>query len=150
MIRDKNIVLGVTGGIAAYKALDLVSSLTKLGANVDVIMTKSAAEFVAPLSFMSLSHNMVSVDMFSEPRTWDIRHISLAKKADLFAIVPATADIIGKIAGGIADDMLSTTVMATKAPVVIAPAMNTAMYDSSIRRRDASRAVTPGRGSWPA
>ena len=131
MILDgKNVVLGVSGGIAAYKACEIVSRLKKLGANVDVIMTKSAAEFVTPLTFQSLSLNKVTVDMFEEPKYWEIGHISLAKKADLFLIAPATANIIGKLAGGIADDMLSTTAMATKAPVLIAPAMNTNMYEN--------------------
>lgn len=127
-----NVVLGVTGGIAVYKACDLVSRLKKLGANIDVIMTKSATEFVAPLTFQSLALNRVVTDMFEAPREWDIEHISLAKKADIFVIAPATANIIGKIAGGIADDMLSTTVMATRAPVLIAPAMNTQMYENPI------------------
>lgn len=139
MIKGRNIVLGVSGGIAAYKSLDLVSTLTKLGANVDVIMTRSAAEFVTPLSLQSLSHNLVCSDMFEEPKSWDIRHISLAKKADLFVIAPATANIIGKIANGIADDMLSTTVMATKAPVLFAPAMNSNMYENPIVQANIDR-----------
>lgn len=128
----KTIVLGVCGGIAVYKALDIVSRLKKKDINVHVIMTKSATEFVTPLSFQSLSQNMVMCDMFEEPRAWEIQHISLAKKADLMLIVPATANIIGKVANGIADDMLSTTIMATKAPVVFAPAMNTNMYQNPI------------------
>lgn len=132
MFENKTVVLGVTGGIAVYKALDLTSRLGKLGINVKVIMTKSAAEFVSPLSFQSLSKNPVAVDMFEEPKSWEIRHISLAKAADVFAVVPCTANVIGKIAGGIADDMLTTTVMATKAPVLIAPAMNTNMYENPI------------------
>lgn len=128
----KNVVLGVCGGIAAYKALDVVSTLRKNGINVDVIMTEHAAEFVTPLSFQALSYNAVIVDMFEEPKVWEIQHISLAKKADLILVVPATANIIGKVANGIADDMLSTTIMATKAPVVFAPAMNTNMYENPI------------------
>ncbi|KPU43981.1 coenzyme A biosynthesis bifunctional protein CoaBC [Oxobacter pfennigii] len=132
MLSGKNIVLGVSGGIAAYKALDIVSKLKKLNANVDVIMTSSAAEFIKPLSFQALSQNPVIIDMFEEPKQWEIQHISLAKKADIFVIAPATANIIGKVANGIADDMLSTTVMATKAPVLLAPAMNTNMYESPI------------------
>lgn len=127
-----NVVLGVTGGIAVYKACDLVSRLKKLGANIDVIMTKSATEFVAPLTFQSLALNRVVTDMFDEPKVWEIQHISLAKKAAIFVIAPATANIIGKIANGIADDMLSTTIMATRAPVLIAPAMNTKMYENPI------------------
>ena len=132
LLDNKTVVLGVTGGIAAYKALELTSKLVKSGAQVKVIMTKSAVEFVAPLSFQSLSGNPVAIDTFDEPKSWEIRHISLAKAADVFAIVPCTANIIGKIAGGIADDMLTTTVMATKAPVLIAPAMNTNMFENPI------------------
>lgn len=128
----KNVVLGVSGGIAVYKALDIVSQLVKKDVEVDVIMTKSATEFVTPLSFQSLSSNAVIVDMFKEPKHWEIQHISLAKKADIMLIAPATANIIGKIASGIADDMLSTTIMATKAKVIFAPAMNTNMYENPI------------------
>ena len=132
MLEDKNIIVGVTGGIAAYKAVEVVSRLTKLGANVEVIMTEAATEFVKPLTFQSISHNPVRQDMFSPPKNWDVEHISLAQKADLMMLVPATANIIGKLANGIADDMLSTTVMATTAPVLIAPAMNTKMYENQI------------------
>ena len=123
----KNIVIGVTGGIAVYKAVDVVSKLTKKNYNVHVIMTKAAQKFVSPLTFQSISMNYVVSDMFNEPKNWEVEHIALAQKADLFIIVPATANIIGKIANGIADDMLSTTVMATNAPVLITPAMNTNM-----------------------
>lgn len=126
-----NVVLGVTGGIAVYKACDIVSRLKKNGVNVDVIMTKSATEFVGPMTFQSLSNNRVVTDMFDTNFYWDIEHIALAKKADLFLIAPATANIIGKMANGIADDMLSTTVMATKAQIIVAPAMNTNMYENS-------------------
>lgn len=136
MQEKRTVVLGVTGGIAAYKALDIVSRLRKKDINVHVIMTKSAAEFVTPLSFQSLSQNYVVKDMFAEPKSWDIEHISLASKADLFVIAPASANMIGKIANGIADDMLSTTVMATKAPVLLAPAMNTNMYDNPIVQKN--------------
>jgi phosphopantothenoylcysteine decarboxylase/phosphopantothenate--cysteine ligase, prokaryotic len=128
----KNVVLGVSGGIAAYKALEIVSLLVKQNINVDVIMTKSATEFVTPLSFQSLSQNMVICDMFAEPRAWEIQHISLAQKADVLLVAPATANIIGKVANGIADDMLSTTIMASKAKVIFAPAMNTNMYENPI------------------
>ncbi len=128
----KNIVVGVTGGIACYKAVEVVNDLTKKGYNVDVIMTENAQKFVTPLTFQSLSHNKVVTGMFDEVDKWDTEHISLAKKADLFLIVPATANVIGKIAGGIADDMLTTTVMATRATVMIAPAMNTAMWENPI------------------
>lgn len=136
MLKNKTVVIGVSGGIAVYKALDIVSRLKKLGANIHVIMTKSATEFVTPLSFQSLSQNYVVCDMFEEPKTWDVEHISLAKKADVFLIAPATANIIGKMANGIADDMLTTTVMATKSKVLIAPAMNTNMYENPILQRN--------------
>ncbi|MDR5586947.1 MULTISPECIES: bifunctional phosphopantothenoylcysteine decarboxylase/phosphopantothenate--cysteine ligase CoaBC [Clostridium] len=128
----KCVVLGVSGGIAVYKALEVVSLLRKQDVEVRVIMTKSATEFVTPLSFQSLSQNMVIYDMFSEPKAWEIQHISLAEKADVFLVAPATANIIGKVANGIADDMLSTTIMATKAKVIFAPAMNTNMYENPI------------------
>ncbi|SHI04172.1 bifunctional phosphopantothenoylcysteine decarboxylase/phosphopantothenate--cysteine ligase CoaBC [Sporanaerobacter acetigenes] len=128
MLEGKNILVCVSGGIAAYKVVDVVSRLKKLNANVNVIMTKSATNFVAPLTFQTLSQNFVNVDMFEEPKTWEVEHISLAEKADLVLIAPATANVIGKIANGIADDMLTTVVMATKAKVIFAPAMNTNMY----------------------
>lgn len=136
MLTGKHIVLGVTGGIAAYKAADLVSRLKKTGAEVHVIMTKHAAEFVMPLTFQTLSQNPVVTEMFEAPPTWDVEHISLAKKADLFVIAPATANVIGKLASGIADDMLTTTVMATRAPVLLAPAMNTNMYLNPVVQRN--------------
>lgn len=132
MLKERNIVIGVCGGIAAYKVCDLVSRLRKAEANVDVIMTEAAVNFINPLTFQSLSSNVVVVDMFKEPNHWEIQHISLGKKADVVLIAPATANIIGKIANGIADDMLTTTVMATKAPVIFAPAMNSSMYENSI------------------
>lgn len=143
---EKTIVVGVCGGVAAYKALDVISSLRKKNINVNVIMTKSALEFVTPLSFQSLSQNMVVTDMFAEPKAWEIQHISLAKKADLMLIVPATANIIGKVANGIADDMLSTTIMATTAPVVFAPAMNTYMYKNPIVQENISKLKKLGYG----
>lgn len=129
---SKNVVLGVSGGIAAYKALEIVSQLKKKNIEVNVIMTKNATEFVTPLSFQSLSQNAVAVDTFNEIKAYEIQHISLAEKADVMLIAPATANIIGKVANGIADDMLSTTIMATKAKVIFAPAMNTNMYENPI------------------
>ncbi len=132
----KNVVIGVSGGIAVYKVLDVVSKLKKLNINVNIIMTKSATQFVTPLSFQSLSQNYVVCDIFDDPKTWDVEHISLAKKADLFLVAPATANIIGKIANGIADDMLTTTIMATNAKIVIAPAMNTNMYKNKILQKN--------------
>lgn len=136
MLSNKNVVLGVCGGIAAYKACELTSRLKKLNANIDVIMTKSAAEFVTQLTFQSLSLNQVITDMFEKPKYFEIEHISLAKKADIIVIAPATANVIGKLASGIADDMLTTTVMASKAIKLIAPAMNTNMYENIIVQRN--------------
>lgn len=124
-------VLGISGGIAVYKVCHVVRGLKKLGANVDVIMTKNATEFVTPLTFETLSNRPVTTDMFGQKAYWEVEHVSLAQKADLFLICPATANIVGKIANGIADDMLSTTVMATTAPLVICPAMNVNMYHSA-------------------
>lgn len=128
----KNILLGVTGGIAVYKVLDVASRLRKLNYELNTIMTENACEFVKPLSFETITNNYVVTDTFERPKTWEVEHIALAKKADLMLIAPATANIIGKVAHGIADDMLSTTIMATKCQVVFAPAMNTAMYENPI------------------
>lgn len=153
MLSGKCVVVGVTGGIAAYKTCEVVSRLKKLHADVRVIMTKNATEFVSPLTFQSLSHNPVSVDTFANIQTWEIEHIALAQRADVFVIVPATANIIGKLACGIADDMLSTTVMATHAPVLIAPAMNTAMLENAATQQNmrtlserGMRFIAPGTG----
>jgi phosphopantothenoylcysteine decarboxylase/phosphopantothenate--cysteine ligase len=136
MLKGREIVLGVTGGIAAYKAVELLRLFIRAGANVRVVMTREALEFVAPLTFQTLSMNPVYTDLFSLISERDIGHISLADRADLIVIAPATANIIGKLASGIADDLLSTTVMATKAPVLIAPAMNVNMYRNSIYREN--------------
>lgn len=144
MLKNINVVLGVTGGIAAYKACDIVSSLKKLNANVDVIMTKSATEMVNPHTFQALSQNPVIVDTFNTPRYWDIEHISLAQKAHVLLIAPATANIIGKVANGIADDMLSTTVMASTAKVIFAPAMNTKMYENKIVQQNIEKLTSLG------
>ena len=132
MLSNKTIVVGVCGGIAAYKVVDAVSKLKKLNADVHVIMTKNAQEFVTPLTFQSISHNPVTVDMFEAPEQWNIHHISLAQRADLLLVAPATANIIGKIANGICDDMLSTTITATKAKVLFVPAMNFNMYENPV------------------
>ena len=139
IVMSKCVVIGVTGGIAVYKALDVISALRKKDIEVHVIMTESASKFVNPLTFQSISQNMVVTDMFAEPKAWEIQHISLAQKADLMLIAPATANVIGKISNGIADDMLSTTVMATKAKVLIAPAMNTNMYQNPIVQNNISK-----------
>ncbi len=131
MLKGKTVVLGVCGGIAAYKAVDVVSRLVKLGATVHVIMTAAAVQFVAPLTFREISGQPVYTTMWEEPKLWNVEHIALARRADLFVIAPATANMIAKIANGIADDFLSTTVMATPAPVLLAPAMNTEMFQSA-------------------
>ncbi len=136
MLKGKTVVIGVCGGIAAYKAVEVVSRLKKQGAEVETIMTENAAKFVTPLTFQSISHRPVITDMFEEPEYWDIQHISLAKKADMMVVAPATANIIGKIANGIADDMLSTTIMATKAPVLFVPAMNSNMYENPVVQKN--------------
>ena len=128
----KNILLIVTGSIAAYKAADLAHGFVKAGFNVDVIMTKNAAFFINPITFETLTGNKCIIDTFDRNFDFEVEHISLAKKADLLFIAPASADIIGKIANGIADDMASTTVLAVKCPKLIAPAMNTAMDENSI------------------
>ncbi len=125
------VVLGVTGGIAAYKACELLRLLQKRGIDVFVVMTKNACRFVAPLTFETLSGHPVATDTFERPATWEVEHIALAKRADLFVIAPATANVLGKLACGIADDMLTTTAMATRAPLLLAPAMNTGMWESA-------------------
>jgi phosphopantothenoylcysteine decarboxylase/phosphopantothenate--cysteine ligase len=134
MLHDKRVILGVTGGIAAYKAVELLRLLTKAGADAHVIMTRSAQEFITPLTFQTLSANPVHTELFNLIAEQEIGHISLADRSDLVIIAPATANCIGKIAGGIADDMLTTTVMATRAPVLIAPAMNVNMFTNPIYR----------------
>lgn len=139
MLTDKTIILGVTGGIAAYKAADLASKLTQAGAKVKVIMTKSAQELVTPLTFASLTRNPVAIDMFQTSAERTISHISLAESADIVLIAPATANIIAKLANGLADDMLSTTVLATIAPVVIAPAMHTNMWQNPATQENVDR-----------
>lgn len=136
-LTGKTVVLGITGGIAAYKACELCSRLRKAGAETYVIMTKNACQFVAPLSFETLSNHPVVTDTFARPETWEVEHVALAKKADIFVIAPATANIMAKMACGIADDMLSTTVLATKVPVLIAPAMNTGMWDNAATQANA-------------
>ncbi len=139
MLHGKRVILGVTGGIAAYKAVELLRLLTKAGADVHVIMTRSAQEFVTPLTFQTLSSNPVHTELFNLIAEREIGHISLADRADLFIIAPATANCIAKIAGGLADDMLSTTVMATRAPVLIAPAMNVNMFTNPLYRSNERR-----------
>ena len=143
-LTGREIVLGVTGGIAAYKSAEVVSRLRHMGANVHVIMTKNATEFVSPLTFQTLSANQVVTDTFQAPEYWNVEHVALAKLAEVFVIAPATANIIAKMASGIADDMLSTTVLATKAPVLIAPAMNTGMWTADATRENVQKLKTRG------
>ena len=129
----KEVILGVTGSIAAYKAADIANTLIKDDINVNVIMTVGGTKFITPLTFQTLTKNKVYVDMFEEIAYSDVRHISLAQQVDCLVIAPATANIIGKIAAGIADDMLTTVVMAVQdKPIILAPAMNTAMYENKI------------------
>ncbi|MFW5993579.1 MAG: bifunctional phosphopantothenoylcysteine decarboxylase/phosphopantothenate--cysteine ligase CoaBC [Halanaerobiaceae bacterium] len=139
-----NIILGITGGIAAYKMAHVASSLTKSGYNVDVIMTESAKEFISPLTFQSLTHNQVESEMFTPPVNRDVKHISLADRADLFLIGPATGNFIAKLASGIGDDLLSTILMATRADVMIAPAMNVNMYNNDTVQENLERLKDKG------
>ncbi len=143
-LEGKNVVLGVTGGIAAYKACELTSRLRKAGAQVYVIMTKNACQFVAPLTFETLSNHPAVTDTFARPSTWEVEHIALAKRADVFVIAPATANILAKMAHGIADDMLSTTVLATRAPILAAPAMNTGMWENAATRENVQTLLRRG------
>lgn len=132
MLKDKHILLGVTGGIAIYKVVDLVSKLKKQNVSLDVIMTENATKFVSPLTFQTMAQAQVHTEMFGLVNEMDVEHISLAQRPDRILIAPASANIIGKIANGIADDMLTTVVMASKAKIIFAPAMNTTMYESPI------------------
>ena len=136
MLTGKTLVLGVTGSIAAYKMANVASMLVKLNADVHVIMTKNATNFINPIAFETLTGHKCLVDTFDRNFEFNVEHVSLAAKADLFLIAPASANIIGKIACGIADDMLSTTVMAAKCPVLLSPAMNTNMYENPIVQRN--------------
>ena len=132
MLKGKTILLGVSGGIAAYKMADVASALVKLGAKVHVLMTKNATNFINPITFETLTCNKCIVDTFDRNFDFKVEHISLAKAADIVLIAPATADVIGKIAHGIADDMLTTTIMACKCPILVSPSMNTNMYENPI------------------
>ena len=132
MLTNKTVLLGITGGIAAYKMADVASALVKLGASVHVIMTKNATNFINPITFETLTSHKCIIDTFDRNFDFKVEHISLAKAADVVLIAPATADVIGKIANGIADDMLTTTVMACKCPIMLSPSMNTNMYENPI------------------
>ncbi|MCD8196795.1 MAG: bifunctional phosphopantothenoylcysteine decarboxylase/phosphopantothenate--cysteine ligase CoaBC [Lachnospiraceae bacterium] len=132
MLKNKCVVLGVTGSIAAYKIASLASSLRKLHCDVQVIMTKNAEQFITPVTFETLTGHKCLTDTFDRNFTFEVEHISVAKRADLVLVAPATANIIGKLAHGIADDMLTTTVLACRCPLLLSPAMNTAMYENSV------------------
>lgn len=140
-----NVILGVTGSIAAYKAADIIYYMTNASFNVNVIMTKSATEFITPLTLQTLSKNKVYIDIFQEDCPSEVKHITLAKEADLLLVAPATANIIGKLSNGIADDMLTATFLAVKdIPILIAPAMNTRMYNHPILKENIDRLVKNG------
>lgn len=141
---NKTVILGVTGSIAAYKACEITGLLRNAGLDVNVILTKEAGEFVRPLTFQTLSGNKVAAGIFDTPEEWDPAHISLAQKADLVLIAPASANIIGKLASGVCDDLLTCVVFATKAPVLIAPAMNTNMYEHKIVQANISKLKSIG------
>ncbi len=132
MLTGKTVVLGVTGSIAAYKIANLASMLVKLNADVHVIMTQNATHFITPMTFETLTNNKCIVDTFDRNFNFDVKHVSLAKRGDLFLVAPCTANVIGKVANGICDDMLTTTIMATKAPVLFSPAMNTGMWENPV------------------
>ncbi len=144
MLNNKTIVLGVTGGIAVYKGADLASKLTQAGAKVRVIMTKSAQEFVTPLTFEALTTNAVITDIFRTTSEHRVNHIALSEMADIIVIAPATANIIAKIANGLADDMLTATVLATRAPIVIVPAMHTAMWENPVTQENIAKLKNRG------
>lgn len=135
-MRGKHIIVAVSAGIAAYKAIEVVSRLRKKGAEVKVVMTQNATHIASPLTFGEISGHPVALDMFEQVHQWDVEHIALATWADSYVVVPATANVIGKIYAGIADDMLTTTIMATKAPKYLCPAMNTEMYNNPITQRN--------------
>ncbi len=132
----RKVLVGVTGGIAAYKSAYLVSALVKMGCDVHVLMTEHAREFVTPLTFETLSKNPVTGNMFHRDREWEVEHVSLAKSAEIVVVAPATANFIAKIANGVCDDMLTTTYLASKAPKIICPAMNTAMYEDEVFQKN--------------
>ncbi len=142
--KEKNIILGITASIAIYKACDIIRRLKDEGFQVSVIQTKESEELIKPIVFESLSGNKVYRGLFDSPEAWDIEHISLAKKADLILVAPATANIIAKIACGICDDLLTCTICASKAPVLIAPAMNNDMYNNKITQANIGKLKSLG------
>ena len=144
MLANKTIVLGITGGIAAYKAADLASKLTQAGARVEVIMTEAATKLIAPLTLHTLTRTKVVIDMFTASLEYEVPHVSMAGTADAVVIAPATANTIAKIAAGIADNMLTAVVLATKAPVIIAPAMNVNMWQNPITQENVAKLKARG------
>lgn len=144
MLKDKNILLGVTGGIAAYKIANLASMLKKQGANVKVIMTENACQFITPMTFETLTAQKVYTDTFDRNFEFKVDHIELGKWADVFLIAPATANIIGKLANGIADDMLTTTALAMRCPILVSPAMNNAMFENKVVKHNIMKLRTYG------
>jgi phosphopantothenoylcysteine decarboxylase/phosphopantothenate--cysteine ligase len=142
MLEGKSIVLGVSGGIAAYKAAALCSGLVKAGAVVDVVMTEAACEFVTPLTFQALTHRHVVTEMFAMLAETEIGHVSLAKRADLLVVAPATANTIAKMAAGLADNMLTTTLLATSAPILLAPAMESHMWENPLTEASCASCAT--------
>ena len=149
MVKGKKIVLGVTGGIAVYKAVDLVSRLRKQGCQVRVVMTEHAQQFVTPLTFKEISGNQVAVSMWSSNQEFNVEHIALANWADAFVVAPATANIIAKMAYGLADDLLSTTLLAAQAPIIVCPAMNTGMYENPATQENIAKLVSRGVSVMP-
>ena len=144
MLKDKNILLGVTGGIAVYKIANLASMLKKQGANVKVIMTENACQFITPMTFETLTAQKVYTDTFDRNFEFKVDHIELGKWADVFLIAPATANVIGKLANGIADDMLTTTALAMRCPILVSPAMNTAMFENKVVKHNIMKLRTYG------
>jgi len=144
MVEGKNVVLGITGSIAAYKAVDIAAKLTQKGLAVDVVMTKAATKFVSALSFRSVTHRPVITDMWETPAEFNIEHVSLAERADVVVIAPATANTIAKLAAGIADEILTCTVLATRAPIILAPAMDAGMYSNPITQENLAKLRSRG------
>ncbi|KKK91532.1 hypothetical protein LCGC14_2712000 [marine sediment metagenome] len=144
MLTDKTVVLGITGSVAAYKAADIASKLTQAGARVEAVMTEAATKFITPLTLRSITGRAVVTDMFELASEFSIEHVALAEAADVVAIAPATANIIAKLAAGIADDMLTCTVLATKAPIILAPAMNVNMFNNLVTQDNLAKLKARG------
>lgn len=144
MTKQKNIILGVTASIAIYKACDIVRRLKEQAFSVTVVMTKEAEELIKPIVFQSLSGNKVYSSLFAQPDAWEIEHVSIAERAGLVLVAPATANVLGKVSGGICDDLLTCVICATKAPVLFAPAMNKNMYSNKIVQENINKLKTLG------